>query len=174
MSVSSHLTPEPERRLWAILDSLRGDAARADWQLLALTVFAALELLLLAQTPLAGPLARLGTCALAAAAPFGLFAFAPLARLPEKLGALEPARGRQSVDDSFITAEDLVKYAHGELILKMDRYLGGGITATQYHEDLVAEIGMQARLAARKRRLLLILCAAVGLGQTALLSLLFY
>ena len=173
MSVSSHLTPEPERRLWAILDSLRASVSSADRQLLSLTVFSALELLLLKQGLSTGFCGRLGSLALALAAPFGLFAFAPLARLPAGLGFLEAAKGKQSVDDSFITPDDLVKYAHGELILKMDRYLGGGITATQYHEDLVAEIGAQARLAARKRRLLLIQCGLAGLGQLALLSLLF-
>lgn len=173
MSVSSHLTPEPERRLWAILEFLRASVALADRHLLALSAFAAFELVYLKQGGTSGFCGWLGSLALALAAPFGLLAFAPLARLPEKLGFLEPGKGRQSVDDSFITADDLVKYAHGELILKMDRYLGGGITATQYHEDLVAEIGTQARLSARKRRLLLIQCLLTGLGQLALLSLLF-
>ena len=173
MSVSSHLTPEPERRLWAILEFLRASVALADRQLLSLSVFAALELLLLKQGMTVGFCGWLGSLALVAAAPFGLFAFAPLTRLPAWLSFLEPGKGRQSIDDSFITADDLTKYAQGELILKMDRYLGGGITATQYHEDLVAEIGNQARLGARKRRLLLIECALVGVGQLALLSLLF-
>ncbi len=173
MSVSSHLTPEPERRLWAILDFLRASVATADWQLLALSVLAVLETLLLRQSGPSGFCGWLGSHALVLAAPFGLLGFSPLVRFPDWLGFLEPKRGRQSVDDSFITAEDLQKYAHGELILKMDRYLGGGITATQYHEDLVAEIGVQARLSARKRRLLLIQCALVCAGQLALLSLLF-
>jgi hypothetical protein len=172
MSVSSHLTPEPERRLWAVLDFLRAEAARADWRLLALTGFSAAELLLLRQAGAHGWLAWAGMCALPAATVFGLFAFAPLARLPGPLAFFEPGKGRQTIDDSFITADDVAKYAHGELVLKMDRYLGGGITATQYHEDLVREIGTNARLAARKRRLLLIQCALVGAGQLALLSLL--
>lgn len=173
MSVSSHLTPEPERRLWAVLDFLRGEAARADWRLLALCALCAVELLQLKLAGVTGFLAYVGTLALALAAPFGLFAFAPLDRLPDRLAFLEPGRGRQSVDDSFITADDVVKYAHGELVLKMDRYLGGGITNTQYHEDLVREIGANARLAARKRRLLLIQCVLAGVGQLALMSLLW-
>ncbi|MDX6769827.1 MAG: hypothetical protein SF051_09865 [Elusimicrobiota bacterium] len=164
MSVSSHLTPEPERRLWAILDFLRAGVAAADWQLLALTGFAALELLA------ARPGEPFVAATLGLAVLFGLGAFIARPRLPGDGAALDPARGRQSVDDSFITAEDLAKYAHGELILKMDRYLGGGITATQYHEDLVAEIGANARLAVRKRRMLAILCGLVLLGQAALLG----
>jgi hypothetical protein len=172
MSVSSHLTPEPERRLWAVLDFLRAEAARADWRLLALTVFSAAELLLLKSAGAYGFFAWSGALALAAAVVFGLFAFAPLARLPEPLQFLEPGKGRQTVDDSFITADDVAKYAHGELVLKMDRYLGGGITNTQYHEDLVREIGTSGRLAARKRRLLLIECALVAAGQLALAGLL--
>lgn len=172
MSVSSHLTPEPERRLWAVLDFLRAEAARADWRLLALTVFSAAELLLLKQAGAYGFLAWLGVFALLAATLFGLFAFAPLSRLPEPFLWLEPGKGRQTVDDSFLTADDVSKYAHGELVLKMDRYLGGGITATQFHEDLVREIGVNARLAARKRRFLLIQVALTGAGQLALLGLL--
>lgn len=172
MSVSSHLTPEPERRLWAVLDFLRSEAARADGRLLALSVFAAAELLLLKSAGAYGFFAWLGCLALAAAVVFGLFGFAPLLRLPDRLDFLEPRRGRQSIDDSFIAAEDIAKYAHGELVLKMDRYFGGGITNTQYHEDLVLEIGKAARLAARKRRFLLIECALVAAGQLALAGLL--
>lgn len=172
MSVSSHLTPEPERRLWAVLDHMRAEAARSDWRLLALTAFAALEALSLGSQGVFGFAGRVGQLALGAGVLFGLVAFAPLDRMPRALSLLEPARGRQTVDDSFITAEDLVKYAHGELVLKMDRYLGGGITNTQYHEDLVREIGANARLAARKRRLLLIQVGLVAAGQLALLSLL--
>lgn len=172
MSVSSHLTPEPERRLWAVLDHVRGEAVRADWRLLALTAFSAAELLLLKSAGAYGFFAWLGVLALAGAVLFGLFAFAPLSRLPERLDFLEPPRGRQTVDDTFIAPEDIVKYAHGELVLKMDRYFGGGITNTQYHEDLVLEIGHIARLAARKRRYLLIECALVAAGQLALAGLL--
>ncbi len=167
MSVSSHLTPEPERRLWAILDSLRASVAAADWQLLALTAFSAAEALLLRFT---GPGEAAGSFVLAVAACLGLAAFVARPKLPGNGTRLDPARGKQSVDDSLITAEDLAKYAHGELILKMDRYLGGGITATQYHEDLVAEIGVNARLAVRKRRMLVILGGVVLLGQLCLLG----
>lgn len=172
MSVSSHLTPEPERRLWAVLDHLRAESARADWRLLALAVFAAAELLLLKSAGAYGFFAWAGCLALAAAVVFGLFAFAPLRRLPDRLDFLEPPRGRQTVDDSFVSSDDIAKYAHGELVLKMDRYFGGGITNTQYHEDLVAEIGAAARLEARKRRFLLVECALVAAGQLALAGLL--
>ena len=47
------------------------------------------------------------------------------------------------------------EYAHGELIYRLDKYLGGGITATPYHEDLVGQIVIHARIAVRKQRLAL-------------------
>lgn len=170
MSVSSHLTPEPERRLWAILDSLRASVAAADWQLLALATFSAVEVLLLRLTSAGDPCETLGSLLLSIGICLGLGAFVARPKLPGNGTKLDPARGKQSIDDSLITAEDLAKYAHGELVLKMDRYLGGGITATQYHEDLVGEIGVNARLAVRKRRMLVILAALVLAGQSALLG----
>jgi hypothetical protein len=170
MSVSSHLTPEPERRLWAVLDSLRASVAAADWQILSLTALSAAEVLLLRLTAAGDPCETFGSALLGVGVCLGLGAFVARPRLPGNGASLDPARGKQSIDDSLITADDLAKYAHGELVLKMDRYLGGGITATQYHEDLVGEIGVNARLAVRKRRMLVVLAAVVLLGQMALLG----
>ncbi|MDP2332052.1 MAG: hypothetical protein Q8M19_15300, partial [Reyranella sp.] len=44
MSVSAHLTPEPERRLWLILESMRHEVDSADARIAGLTAFAAAEL----------------------------------------------------------------------------------------------------------------------------------
>jgi hypothetical protein len=166
MSVSAHLTPEPERRLWLILESMRAAVESADWRVAGLTAFAALEL---AMVKFAFPGARFASVALAAALPVGIVAFAPLTRLPKWLAFLDPSHDRVRSDDSFIVAEDLIKYSHGELIFKLDKYLGGGITATPYYEDVVGEILSNAKTAVRKRRLLRAACALVGAAQLALL-----
>lgn len=170
MSVSAHLTPEPERRLWLILESMRQAVESADWKIAGLTAFAALELAVIRLVlPMSGA-ATIAAAALTAALPVGVLAFAPLTRLPKWLLFLEPNKGRASADDNFIVAEDLVKYSHGELIFKLDKYLGGGITATPYYEDAVGEILLNAKTAVRKRRLLRFTCALVGAGQLALLA----
>ena len=170
MSVSAHLTPEPERRLWLILESMRAAVESADWKIAGLTAFAATQL---AIVKILFPLDVLAAGALTAALPVGVLAFAPLTRLPNWLFFLEPRRERVSADDSLIVAEDLVKYTHGELIFKLDKYLGGGITATPYYEDVVGEILLNSKTAVRKRRLLRTACALVGAAQLAVLLRLF-
>ncbi len=167
MSVSAHLTPEPERRLWLILESMRHAVDSADARVAGLTVFAAAELAFLRP---GGPLTA---GALMAALPLGVFAFAPLKRLPKWLQFLEPRKDKMRADDSLILVEDLIKYSHGDLIFRLDKYLGGGITATPYYEDIVGQIVENARVASRKQNLLRVACALVGLGQLGLLAQLF-
>jgi hypothetical protein len=167
MSVSAHLTPEPERRLWLILESMRREVDWADARIGALTAFAAAELAF-ARDP--GTAAAL---ALTAALPIGVFAFAPLRRLPLWLRFLEPHREKMRAEDNLITVDDLVKYSHGDLIFRLDKYLGGGITATPYYEDVVGQIVENARVAWRKQRLLRWSCLLVGAGQLGLLAQLF-
>jgi len=161
MSVSSHLTPEPERRLWLILEHVRGEAERADWKLAALALLCAVEA---AAVP---PPARAASAAAAAAA---VLALLPSSRKPRRWPALDPAPARPNADDSMISYLDIPKYALGELVLKLDRYLGGGVSTTPYYEDLVAEIGLQARVASRKRRLLWLCGALAALAQVALIA----
>jgi hypothetical protein len=168
MSISSHLTPEPERRLWLILDNMRRSIAWSDWRVGALTAFAAAELAFLRPALPAGPLAVLATAALAAALPLGVLAFAPLSQVPKWLVSYERHREKPGPMDCFLLAEDIVKYTQAELILRMERYFGGGITATQYHEDLVAQVLFQARVAMRKHRLFRASCILVGIGQLGL------
>ena len=170
MSVSAHLTPEPERRLWLILESMRQGVESADWKIAGLTAFAALQLAIVKLVFPPGAPGGLAVVTLTAALPVGVFAFAPLTRLPKWLLFLEPRREKTSVEDSLIVAEDLVKYSHGDLIFRLDKYLGGGITATPYYEDVVGEILLNAKTAVRKRRLLRAVCALVGAGQLALLA----
>jgi hypothetical protein len=167
MSVSAHLTPEPERRLWLILESMRHEVDSADLRVAALTALAVAEL------AFGAPGRFVATC-LTAALPLGLFAFAPMRRLPKWLQFLEPHKDRMRPEDSLILVDDLVKYSHGDLIFKLDKYLGGGITATPYYEDIVGQIVENARVAARKQRLFRIACLLVGLGQLGLLGQLFW
>ncbi|MFI5345841.1 MAG: hypothetical protein ACHQ51_05660 [Elusimicrobiota bacterium] len=170
MSVSAHLTPEPERRLWIILDSMRHAVEWTETKVGALTVFAAAELAFLKITAASDPLGSLATTALTIALPLGLFAFAPLNRLPKWLAFLEPPRHRPGTADNFISPDDLAKYTHGDLIFRFDKYLGGGITATAYYEDIIGQIAESAHVAARKQRLFRLACLLVGLAQLCLLG----
>lgn len=170
MSVSAHLTPEPERRLWLILESMRHEVDAADLRLAALTAFAFAELACFRISPQVGPPGLLALVSLTAALPLGVFAFAPVKRLPKWLQFLEPHRDRMKSDDSLIVVDDLVKYSHGDLIFRLDKYLGGGITATPYYEDVVGQIVENARVADRKQRLLRADCILIGLGQLGLLG----
>jgi hypothetical protein len=170
MSVSAHLTPEPERRLWLILESMRHEVESADLRIGGLTAFAAAELAFIRILTPVGASGFLALVALTAALPLGVFAFTPLKRLPPWLQFLETRRGKPRVEDSLITVDDLVKYSHGDLIFRLDKYLGGGITATPYYEDVVGQIVENARVASRKQRLLRWACVVVGAGQLGLLG----
>jgi hypothetical protein len=172
MSISSHLTPEPERRLWLILESMRGCVERADRKTAALTAFAAAEFAFIKTSASAGPLELLALAILAASLPLGVFSFSPLVGLPKWLPFLGLQKDRPATADNLMSADDLAKYSHLELINRLDKYLGGGITATQYYEDIIGEIVVSARIAARKQRLFRVSCIVVGLGQLGLLGLL--
>lgn len=170
MSVSSHLTPEPERRLWLILESMRRAIEVADRKIAALTLFSAAELAFCKIVLPSGPLGLVTVAALSLAVVLGLVGFSALRRLPKWLLVMELGKLRPAIGDNLVSVEDLAKYSHGELISKLDRYLGGGITAMPYYEDLVGEIVMSARGAARKQRLFRLLCVLVGVGQLGLLG----
>lgn len=170
MSVSTHLTPEPERRLWLIYEQMTAAAERADWKLFALTAFAAAQLAVLERPGAAVPPGFLATLCLYAALPLGVLAFLPMAGRPRWVPALDPAQGRPSAGDCLIAAEDVVKYSPSELVNRLDKYLGGGITATPYYEDIVARTVIAARIAARKQRFLRALCLVVGAAQLCLLG----
>ena len=173
MSISAHLTPEPERRLTLILENVRHEGEWADKKIGALTALAAAELAFSRFAPAGGPVGFATAAALAVALPLGVFSFAPLARLPAFLSFLDEAKHKTSVNDCLVAVEDLAKYTQGELINRLDRYLGGGITATPYYEDIVGQIVARASTAARKRRLFRASCLVVGLAQLGLLAQLF-
>ncbi len=165
MSISAHLTPEPERRLWIIHENMRRAVELSDWRIGALTAFAASELAFLNALAATGPVAFLARAALAAALPLGVFAFSPLARLPGMLSFLDADKHKTSVNDILISADDIAKHTRAELVLRFDKYLGGGVTATPYYEDIVGQSIEYAVVAARKQRLFRFACAVVGFAQ---------
>ena len=156
MSVSSHLTPQPEQRLWIILEAMQAAVAQDERKIAAVTGLVAVELMFVSQQ------SWLSLIALGATLGLGLFSYAPLP-------ANKPAKGTPSKADNLVKAADIAKYTRAELILRLDSYLGGGITSTAYYEDIVGEILIHARLAVRKRRLFGYLCAAAAAGQAAVL-----
>lgn len=171
MSISSHLTPEPERRLWIILEITRESAARSERLLMALTALCAAECFFLKAGPPA-LLPRAALVLLGLVLPLAVLGVAPLKRLPGVLSCLDPGPEKQEPGDCLITCHDLAHHTQLDLINRLDRYLGGGITATRYYEDIVGRILEGARAAVRKERILKLACLLAGAGQLALLALL--
>lgn len=165
MSVSSHLTPEPERRLWVILEHMQHSVEWNDRKIAAITVFAVIELALVRTLAPGGPLGFLTLLLLSSALPLGVFAFSPLSGKPKTSYLAEPHKDKPSIDHCMIWADDIARYTHSELVHRFDKYLGGGITATPYHEDIAGQIVVNARIAVRKQRLYTVSCIIVGIAQ---------
>jgi hypothetical protein len=170
MSVSSHLNPEPERRLWIIHENLRRTVEWTDLKLGALTAFAALEMPLLKYVSPDGPVNHPALVLLAVVLPVGILALSPLIEMPIRTPLLEPRPDKLAAIESLLEASDISKHPQVELVNRLDKYLGGGITATPYYEDIVGQIVINARLVSRKRRLLTAACALAGVVQLALLG----
>lgn len=168
MSVSTHLSPEPERRLLIILESMRHAGESADGKAAALTALAAAEAIGLKIMGVGGVFGGLALLPLAAALPLGALAYSPLTKTPKWLPFLEPRVEKSSPDDCLLEVADLAKATRADLTLRLDRYLGGGVTSTAYYEDTVGQIILAARTAARKQILLDWLCGLVFLGQAGL------
>ena len=173
MSVSSHLTPEPERRLWIMHENMRSSVDRLDLKTGWLAVFAALQFALVRLAAPAGPASLAALALLAAVLPLGVFAVSPWIELPRLPAFLETPLDKVHSGDFLISPYDIAKYTHSELVLRLDKYLGGGITAMPYYEDIVGQVVITARLAARKRRVLRWAAALTALAQLCLLSALF-
>ncbi len=169
MSVSSHLNPEPERRLWIMHGNMRRAAARADVKLGALAVFALMEIALLRVDFVCGALSCAAMTALCAVLPLCLLAVSPFL---DSAAVRSGTSGRPRPSDSLVTAGDLAKYPQMELVIALDKYLGGGVTATPYYEDIVGQISLSARLAVRKE-LLLKAASALALAAQLLLAVIF-
>jgi hypothetical protein len=173
MSVSSHLNPEPERRLWIIHESVTRYAEWTDVKLAVLAFFCALEMPVILGVFREGPLTLAAVGMLCLALPLALAGLSPLADIYRTLPLLDQKVGRMDPSDSFLVARDLARYPHMELVNRLDRYLGGGITATRYYEDIVARIISASRSASRKRRLFAVACAPAVAAQFALALRLF-
>lgn len=170
MSVSSHLNPEPERRLWIIHENLRRTVEWTDLKLGALTGFAALQLALIRYLLPYGPASFTAMVLLAVILPVGLLALSPLIEMPVRTPLLEPRPDKLAAIESLLEASDISKHPQVELVNRLDKYLGGGITATPYYEDIVGQIVINARLVSRKRRLLTAACSLAGVAQLAFLG----
>lgn len=169
MSVSSHLTPEPERRLWLIWESMQSAIDGADARLGGLALLSAGELLGLYAGPAVGPTGIFALLTLGATAALAVFGLSPLSHAHAWAAWLEPQHAKSTLDDSLVAVDDVAKYAVGELINRLDKYLGGGITATRYYEDIVGQIARSSRVAVRKRRVLRSAVVLATAGQVALL-----
>lgn len=169
MSVSSHLNPEPERRLWIIHGNMRRAVERADLKLGALTAFAAAEAAFIKLALPGLPQAYPALLLLAAAVVLGLVTLSPLTEARRQLSLLDPRMDRRRAGDCLISEQDLAKYPQVELVILLDKYLGGGVTATPYYEDIVGQIVANARIATRKQRLLLAASVPAVIVQFGLL-----
>jgi hypothetical protein len=168
MSISSHLSPDPEGRLWVIHDSVRRAADRADLKLGLLALLAVLELPWLPGFFGAGLLLYAALLLLCAVLVLALAAISPLSEVARQLPLLDQPVGKVQPEDSLVLSADLARSPHTDLVFRMDKYLGGGITAIKFYEDIVARIIATARAVVRKQRLLL---AAVTLALAAQLAL---
>jgi len=169
MSVSSHLNPEPERRLWVIHGNMRRAVEWTDIKFGGLLAFTAAELALIKVLVPGAPLAYPALALLSAVLPLGLLALSPLVEAQRKFPLLDPRMDKRHPGDCMIAPLDIARYPQIELVIILDKYLGGGVTATPYYEDIVGQIVLSARVATRKRRLFLAACVLSGLVQLGLL-----
>lgn len=168
MSVSSHLNPEPERRLWIIHEHLRRGLEWTDLRLWALAFFAALELPAAAYLLPPGAVRTLVFALLGASLPPAALALTPYLDMPQRLPLGDAGSGRPHTGDSMLSARDLARYPQAELVNILDRYLGGGVSATPYYDDIVGQIVQVSRVQARKARVLAASGTLVALAQAAL------
>ncbi len=173
MSVSSHLNPEPERRLWIMYENTRRALEWTDIKLGALTIFAAFQMALIRFISPEGLASYAAIVLLAVILPIGILALSPLIEMPIRAPLLEPGADKRGSSDCMLAVGDIAKHPQMELVILLDKYLGGGITATQYHEDIVGQILTSARIATRKRRLFLAVCVLAGIAQLCLIGQLF-
>ena len=117
----------------------------------------------------AGPAASVALAALGAALPLGILGLTPMTWVPRGPAFIDPPKTAPLPLDILIAPESLATCSRRELTIVLDRYLGGGITATPYFQDLVAMIIPAARAAWRTQRLFNLSCPLVGSGQSAIL-----
>lgn len=170
MSVSSHLTPDPERRLWIIHDRVQELLSVTDRKLWLFVFLAAAQIALVRFASPGGMLAYYALVALAPALPLGAFALSPFAERNRPVPTHESDHGKKGSAYSLLSQRDLAGFTQADLTITLDKYLGGGITATPYYEDIIGQIVSGARVLVRKERLLKVLCGLVFAGQLLFLA----
>jgi len=149
---------------------MRRKIERTEVKLGALIVLAALQLALVKILIPGSPLAQPALVLLSAVLLIGLAAVSPLTEAARPLPFLDQGMEKRNSADCLIMASDIAKYPQIELIIRMDKYLGGGVTATPYYEDIVGQIVSSARIAVRKHRFFLAGCVLAGIVQLGLLG----
>lgn len=160
LSVSSHLTPDPEKRLSRMTDILCRQQDSAEKKLAVLAIVAAIEMFAVYPS-------HTGTEALLSIAIIAAFTgLSPLMDTEKEIRLLDHNDGR--VPDDYILDEyDIAKYSRSELVNFLDKYLGGGISATPYYEDMVSRILNKARRLVRRHRMFMICLVLMALAQIA-------
>lgn len=140
-----------------------------DIKLWALMAFAAAQMLVVKAVAPAEMSVYLDLALLAAVLPVALFGLSPLTEAQRHFSLIDPGMDKRQQGDCLILPHDIAKYPQIELVIRLDKYLGGGVTTTPYYEDIVGRILINARIATRKRRIFLAGCVPAGLVQLALL-----
>ncbi|MDQ7773981.1 MAG: hypothetical protein RDU13_10695 [Elusimicrobiales bacterium] len=174
MSVSSHLTPDPERRLWIIHDRVQELLSVTDRKLWLFVFLSVAQIALVRFASPGGMLAYVSLIVLAPALPLGAFALSPFVERPRPVPVHESAPGKKGSAYSLLSERDLAGFSQADLTITLDKYLGGGITATPYYEDIIGQIVGGARVVVKKELLLKILCSVVLAGQLLFLASLLF
>ena len=169
MSVSSHLTPDPERRLRLIHGNIYNSLKWADIRLGAITFLAAVQMAAVRIAAPEGAMSYAALLALCLVIPVGLLGGSPFIETSKQIPLLDPRKDKLHTGYFLITESDIARYSQAELVNFLDKYLGGGITATPYYEDIVAQIVIGARIATRKRRFFGGACVLAVTAQLCLL-----
>jgi len=168
MSISSHLAPDPERRLRVIHENIHNALKHADRKLGAITLFAAVQMAVVRIVAPEGEMGSIALLALCAALLLSLLGISPFIENSKPLPLLEPRKDLPHAGDSLINEYNIARCSQIELTNFLDKYLGGGITATRYYEDIIAQILIGARITTRKRRLFGSVCVLAGMAQLCL------
>ncbi len=171
MSVSSHLNPEPERRLWIIHENLKRTLEWTDVKSACVAAFCAAQALAAVRFLPGGGALSFASASLSLGALAGLLGLSPLVEMRRKVPLADAGRDKRPTGDPLLSPQEIARYPQMELVILLDRYLGGGITATPYYEDIVGEIVACARVTVRKRRFFWAACALAAAAQPALLFL---
>lgn len=158
LSVSSHLTPDPERRLRRMLESLQNKQTALEHKLFFSALIAVIELFAVSR-PIV--LVELLLCLTI------FFAFIGMSALIDFDGKMKFLDNcdMEPPDDYIFDENDLSRYSKAGLVNFLDKYLGGGISATPYYEDLVSRIATLARKLVRMQRVFLIVCLLICIAQ---------